>query len=107
MAFLIAAPLFPTLPRALTTACRAPTTASERRTKVSDAEFLDKEGLRSLLAKAERGEVEFTPWSAYIIDKFVFGWWDHAGDKDKLASFRDTLIHRVGSCADEEEEKEE
>lgn len=72
---------------------------------MSNAEFLDKEGLRSLLAKAERGEVEFTPWSAYMIDKFVFGWWDHAGDKDKLASFRDSMIHRVGSCADEEEEK--
>eukprot|EP00903_Cladosiphon_okamuranus_P018596 g17118.t1 len=73
--------------------------------EVSDAEFMDKEGLRSLLAKAERGEVEFTPWSAYIIDKFVFGWWDHAGDKDKLASFRDDLIHRVGVCADEDEEQ--
>ncbi|CAN0498728.1 unnamed protein product [Ectocarpus sp. 12 AP-2014] len=71
---------------------------------VSDAEFLDKDGLRSLLARAERGEVEFTPWSAYIIDKFVFGWWDHVGDKEKLASLRDSVIHRVGSCADEEEE---
>ncbi|CBN79702.1 isopentenyl-diphosphate delta-isomerase type 1 [Ectocarpus siliculosus] len=72
--------------------------------EVSDAEFLDKDGLRSLLARAERGEVEFTPWSAYIIDKFVFGWWDHVGDKEKLASLRDSVIHRVGSCADEEEE---
>ncbi|CAM9630410.1 unnamed protein product [Pylaiella littoralis] len=71
--------------------------------EVSDAVFLGKEGLRSLLAEAERGEVEFTPWSAYIIDKFVFGWWDHVGDKEKLASFRDNVIHRVGSCADEEE----
>lgn len=84
----------------------APPPRRRRRTKpkVSNAEFLDKEGLRALLAKAERGEVEFTPWSAYMIDKFVFGWWDHAGDKDKLASFRDNLIHRVGSCADEEED---
>ena len=57
--------------------------------------------MRSLLASAERGEVKFTPWSAYIIDRFVFGWWDHVGDKDKLETYRDDLIHRVGSCADE------
>lgn len=67
---------------------------------MSDAEFLDREGLRSLLASAERGEVEFTPWSAYIIDRFVFGWWDHVGDKAKLSSFRDDIIHRVGSCGE-------
>ncbi|CAM9536019.1 unnamed protein product [Laminaria digitata] len=69
--------------------------------EVSDAEFLDREGLRSLLASAERGEVKFTPWSAYIIDRFVFGWWDHVGDKGKLETYRDDIIHRVGSCADE------
>lgn len=81
------------------TVCPHPAT---RLLQVSSVEFLDKEGLRALLAKADRGEVEFTPWSAYMIDKFVFGWWDHVGDKDKLASLRDDLIHRVGSCADED-----
>lgn len=83
---------------------RAPCPNRHDETKVSNAEFMDKEGLRSLLAKAERGEVEFTPWSAYMIDELVFGWWDHVGDKDKLASFRDNLIHRVGPCADEDKE---
>lgn len=68
-------------------------------------EFLDKEGLRSLLSKAERGEVEFTPWSAYIIDRFVFKWWDDVGDKDKLKLFRDDVIHRVGTCLEEEAEE--
>lgn len=53
------------------------------------------------MASAERGAVEFTPWSAYIIEKFVFGWWDHVGDKDKLGSFRDDVIHRVGPCREE------
>lgn len=68
--------------------------------EVSEAEFLDREGLRALLAAAERGEVEFTPWSRYIIDRFVFEWWDHVGDKDRLKSFRDDVIHRVGTCAE-------
>lgn len=69
--------------------------------KVSETIFLDREGLRDLLASAERGEVEFTPWSAYIIDRFLFDrWWDHVGDKEALRSLRDDMIHRVGSCMD-------
>lgn len=103
-------PLSPFLPRAPYPRPRPvphPPAANDDGAKVSDAEFLDKEGLRSLLAEAERGEVEFTPWSAYMIDKFVFGWWDHVGDKDRLAEFRDNLIHRVGSCADEDKEEVE
>lgn len=75
-----------------------PTTIRE---KVSEAIFLDREGLRNLLLSAERGEVEFTPWSAYIIDNFVFDrWWDHVGDREALRSLRDDMIHRVGSCID-------
>lgn len=69
--------------------------------QVSDAEFMTRDELRLLLASADRGEINFTPWSRYIIDNFVFNWWDHVGDKSKLESLRDTVIHRVGTCAEE------
>ncbi|CAM9452717.1 unnamed protein product [Choristocarpus tenellus] len=74
--------------------------------EVSEAIFLDREGLSELLAESDRGEISFTPWSRYIIDNFLYHWWDHLG-KSSLEAFRDDKIHRVGECVLEERGGEE
>lgn len=78
-------------------------TLAPNENEVGEYMYVTREELRELLGKADKGEVEFTPWSRHIIDDFGFQWWDKL-DKSwsDLAACADTHIHRMGICKEDE-----
>ena len=55
--------------------------------------FVDRQELKDLLAKGDKGEVKITPWFKLICEKFLFEWWDKLGQLDSVADEKN--IHRL------------
>eukprot|EP00186_Timspurckia_oligopyrenoides_P000483 CAMPEP_0182445218 /NCGR_PEP_ID=MMETSP1172-20130603/3422_1 /TAXON_ID=708627 /ORGANISM="Timspurckia oligopyrenoides, Strain CCMP3278" /LENGTH=240 /DNA_ID=CAMNT_0024640949 /DNA_START=164 /DNA_END=886 /DNA_ORIENTATION=- len=66
--------------------------------EVDDVKYLNREELKELLEQDGNGIVKVTPWFKYIVNAFVFQWWDQLDSKEVLRDAVDTQhqIHRFG-----------
>ncbi|CAM9394362.1 unnamed protein product [Chrysoparadoxa australica] len=71
--------------------------------EVDAVDYVDRAGLRDYMARAEKGDIQFTPWSKVIIERWVFDWWDvleQGQGQQQLQELADdySVTHRVGAC---------
>jgi hypothetical protein len=43
---------------------------------VESIQWVDRDGLRSIIARSKAGELKMSPWCALMCEEFVFKWWD-------------------------------
>ena len=61
--------------------------------EVMSYQFVDRDDLKQLLMKGEKGEVKLSPWFQMISEKLLPKWWDNLGDL--LAVADQKTIHRL------------
>ncbi|KAL6002721.1 rRNA processing protein [Asimina triloba] len=65
--------------------------------EVADVKYVNRDGLKELLQKADTGEdgIKLSPWFKLVVDNFLLKWWDHV-DKGTLQEVADMkTIHKL------------
>ncbi|KAJ3341507.1 isopentenyl-diphosphate delta-isomerase idi1 [Gonapodya sp. JEL0774] len=60
--------------------------------EVKSVKYVSQSELREMFERQEEMGIEFTPWFKIIVEKFLYGWWEHL---DSLDQFVDMKIHRM------------
>lgn len=64
--------------------------------EVESIQWVDRDGLRSIIARSKAGELKMSPWCALMCEEFVFKWWD-AMEAGTLKDCYDwSQVHRLG-----------
>ena len=56
--------------------------------------FVTQAELKTFVKNSDQNNIQITPWFSFIMDKFLFKWWDNL---DTLDKFKDDIIHRAGN----------
>ncbi|KAJ3671948.1 hypothetical protein LUZ60_008027 [Juncus effusus] len=63
--------------------------------EVAEVKYVNRDGIKELIKRADAGEVKLSPWFRLVVDNFLMIWWDHVQNCTLLQAADMNTIHKL------------